>query len=1732
MASESQIIKDRVQGQGNEHGLVDVTPHVGGVPMDQFVAQERVLATQGKTAIIDDAGVGLGHRPKENQATPYNGPLYANGVENFNHSLYAPAPPQISDNYSWNVAQEEAILSGDFSRTGEDARQVKSGMDIETYIVTDLRNSYDTKELLDFGVLEGFDTMDQEERNERLLFESRRLDYGKEQTKHLLAINLMRQGFGTLPMRALDQIWNDLTPAQLHQLRDNYRQGQQDDLQVEIDKMAAQQGEGFTTGVAVGEILQQDIAPFYGAITRVITTNKFLPDDVEMSSIRKVLPGEVRQEIREWWVDAEHEERMKYIQDVAEEFEKIRKGPYASNFTRYGIVENLMGIFTPELMFNSNPQDTVDRVLGNLDTLLGGVVAVGAVAKRGTSVLGLFRSRSTSSVRNAASAAGNRAAVDELDRNIANAAGTYELTPGQVAVPDLPRPTSLRDNLEVAPDSVKDVIAKSEPRRRRVLDNLDDVTGLGLNKADKQRVTDRLIDTMSDADGIHANHRMTHTARLQNDTGIRVTVTYGQGPSNGWHDFGDLVDDLLHLDPNLDIFTIVRRNKAGVLEDVPVTAVELAEFATKGKVPVLIEQGLDPVSASTRLFDGRKLSQVSTDELIEVAQDLDPAGPDFKNIIDVMDARRTGTPEVDMLTQLDGNEFYIQRSQDRFWSTIDKEDLNQAFTHTQVASNLRTHVLAPNATFGDDVFGAFNKAYLKEQATRGDFSELIKPYSNLGQKDKQSVGAIFEWAEDYAKDMYEATRVSKNPDWAEIINQFPNATDKQLAGFASIRTAMDLQYEIFNRRLFRNWQSGGYMTARSVDGSAPNYHGVPLETRPREGEFLNPFTGEAEFLDASGIDDIYANGGSFIKLDLAVDAKGGGGQFDLVFVRSGDYDLGELSKTPLNYYAGYTMRFYEDPMYILKITENGKVNGKVVPGEVTEAIRTAGSSAEGRRFLRRVGRDNGKHFLDRKNPLVRYELRRAKNIDTTEGTLYQKQSLYREGRLFWDERQQQRLPDVNGNLAKIEDVQRTMEKGTALALRQATSEDLFKTIKNAIGNEFGDLIPASKLQSDDISEIITDLKRSRRGATDPNLRKRYDDAIAITKYLQSQMGTDSLLVPVLRDWMVRLSDRLGTVLGQTPGIGRQLERLGGRLESGAASFDPFAGMRKIGWYTFMVLRPFRQLLLQGFQISYLTGIDPTYIGTGRVFKDALALRRGLAKSRKAGFDDGWSDSKMATIMGISKKEYKRLTEEFDRSGLLDTVNVHSFNPRANAAGKADINSGRFMYNGRVIGAKVVNTLQQGFDQGEKMNLAYTYMVAVRRAKKKYGIGITELSRSQYDEIAQDASNLALAMTRPNKFSYQSGAPGVTTQFLSFSHKALLGMLGANPSLTKLDGLKIAASTYLLFGSNIFGAEDWTREQLSRMGLTNKAEDEVLPGVSLQDLLAAGMIETSFNAVGQATFDHWKDLNIAQVLAPGANVVDIYKNFLEVGTDMSVGFEDFAGPSGTPISGFLKGMKFVSMNWDNDARSPAEKFLDAADLITREVFPVVNDANRAYMAYQMGVWMDKDGDTLPLQATMNSIIARGFFGIRPEDEGALYRMKFQHWQEQGNIDDAVRANQTYLKQLLTNWDAGTYGDEQVYKMVGALMSLYEDAPEGTRREIYRRSLLDGTFEEKSVVAILAEFAESGTAKMDVLLPWIDQQQDMTEEQKQQMRDYVIGVKEGYQGADERFQHLQNQDRNLD
>ena len=1562
----------------------------------------------------------------------------------------------------------------------------------------------------------------------------------------MLAMQMLNSGFGSQPERVLEQQYRDLPAPQAQALFSQYKNSRRKELETIIDRIAASQGEGFTTGTAAKEMVLQDIVPFYGAITRVLGTNKFLPDNVEIGILRRGLPGEVRQVLREWWVGATHEERKNYLESLEKQWNDVRKGTNSKFYTRYLVIENLMGAFPDTLLDKSDPNDSFDRVLGNLDTLLGGIVAVGTIAKRGTSIFDVFKSNNSNMTRQAAAAIGNKKALEDLDASIRAGSGDSGITASESALSDMPKPHAMVEDLEVVPDSVKDVIVQGERIGKHVLDDSESLTGLGLNKADKDDATVKFVKELSDSDNVHPMSKMTTTEDLPSGTGIRVSVVMGKEPGAGWNDLGEMLDTIKELDPtNMQNFEILRRGPDGTLVPAGVSPAELKAFADDGVLPVMLEQLLDPMNQTSRIFKGKKLSKVSQQDL-EDALNYELVGrdtQDWTNIRRELNRRGSEAPPADALLAYKGEDFYFRRTQERYWMPIDKIGLSGSWTHTWVPTWLRWATTNNSKLSG--FYTPFRMAHGIETGLKEKLMLIYQPFYKLSTKSQQTVQTVLLHTEEYAKDMFEATGVARGPRYAEILDEFPDITEAQLRGYAAIRTGLDVQYEMFNRRLYRELLNQGRVTARFTDPNAPNFHGTRL-TSVEEGKFYNPKTRQIEDLTKQDLEDLAADGGGIMELDFPIDTPSGGSYTRLI-VRKGEAEFGPLSKSPLNYYEGYSMRFYADPVIIEKVVRNPTINGRkqytdsewaaLTPAQrdasvSVQAIRTAGSSSEARRWLDRGGNRkkniNGE-YIDKRTPGVTWRYRLGKNIAQTEGTLYQQEALYREGRMFWDTRAMERLPDVNGNDAKVWDTAHSLHKGTAMAVRQTTQEDLFRTMKEGFVNEFSDLPIFSerpmKLRMDDLGEIKKDLNDGILNARDPDLKQRYRQAKEVVNYMRTQLGTDDFLVPKLRSWTVGLAEWMGTAPRPLSGksvidpVERFITRVG-------VSADPFSFMRRVAYNAFMVLRPGRQALLQSLQVTMLMGLDPLYIGSGRIVFDALSLRRGVASLRKSGFSDGWNDKTIAKEMGLTRKEYKRLVEEFDRTGFLGSVDEHLYNARAGRSQNARLDSqsgpmGRFAYDARVQGRGFMDKLAKGFEWGEQNNLTFSYLVAVRRAKKRLKVkDLTKFSKKDWEDIMMDTDGLSMAMTKPNKMGYQSGATGVTLQFLSFQHRAFLTLAGLNPSLSAKDTAKVWAGIYTLWGTNMFGAEDFVREQLSNIGLTNDAGMEVLPGITMQDLLSAGIIESGYNAISKAVGG--TELNLSS-LAPGAQVVDIYMQMYESFIEKPVGMA-VLGPSQNQASGVLMGLSFLEKVWDSERLSPAKKFLGMADMVMREALPGRNDANKARIAYQLGVWVDKDGDSLGIQSTLDALIARGIFGIRPEEEGTIYQMRKVHWENQDNIDNMVKALQPVIKQLTLEWRDSPDIRGKILERAEVVWSAIDDAPEGIKQEIYERVMKEPDFSGVSPLQTIAEATAQGTSNVRKMVPLINQMNSWTPEQKRQMSQFVNEIADGYVETDEQFGQL--------
>ena len=1587
---------------------------------------------------------------------------------------HRPTVPTIA---AFNDVFDAAQIKGDERLVADQLESVKRGATVQDELLDTLMEAYQDDEFRT-KQLAKIHELPPEEQRRMLEYEITRRDAQKITAREGMLIHVFRAGHGDMGLSQFEKMKRSFNVNEIEQFRTQLRDQQITELRREVDKIVAVQS---FEGSGVLQIIQQDFVPVINVVSRIATANIAEGQiDTDIGWFRSLFPGEVRQEIREWFANATPDARVQFVQDLGVAMEEVAKGPLAPYFTEYGTIESYMGIFTDALLEENMPNDLLDRVMGNLDIALESLFGIGVVASvGGRGISRSFRANNAVRARRAARATGNKKLREKLDRELGLVLQEAGEDATEAALVHMPRPPSLVNNREVLSDDLKDVVDRAENIRSEILTNSDDLTGIGLSVDTKVNVVRKELDELDSHDTMVVLPSMSVLEELPNGVGFKYKAVYGQTPNGGWDDMGELLDELSELDPDMTKFTILRRNAQGELEEVT-------------DIPSHIK-GVD-------VDEGYGLNNLSDDELLRMSQQVEPDSDAFKALEEEAMRRAHGQEYVgDALRHYDGEEYFLQLDHERYWHVADTEALGPG-TWRNTPSFIPRGLIPPNARFGANFFNPFDKAYRIEQQTIRRLEQIYKPLNDLNAADRQWVAGAMEWIEDYAK------REGKIPDIATMYSEFGEMTDAQLKGILAVNQGLNVQWELFNRRLYREWHGMGFKTGTPRDSNLPTFHGEQLDqSAARPGKVYDPVTQKQVDLTADQIADLYERGGAVMRLDMAMDIPGETGKAStLVMLDASHYKTGKLSNSVLEYHPGYYSRFYEDPFYIVK------QSGKEVDGRrtdlVEDAIRTAGSVEEAERFLRRFATLDPRRgvWVNDTDPSKTYKVSRAQELDQTESSLYAKQALGREGRLFWDKRNFDRLPDVNGNRAPLEDPVKALTRSTVMATRQTTHEDLMKQLKKAFELEFKDLLGPS-FHSDTISETIRRLQKERKSITEPAVRTRYEQAIETAKYIRLQQGTDEVFVPLMREQAVRVAGWISRMSGRikSPLITEAGFKLSKVLDNYAAGMDPLRAMRATAFHMFMVFRPVRQLLLQGAQISFLTALDPLYIGSGRVFKDGLTLRSSLMALTKSGYDDGISWAKRAKLMGMSQKQLRRLVAEFDRTGLMDTVDVHAFAGGAKRPKTAKTKVGQ--------GYKDVAGFMQriGFDVGEQANLSFTFMVAMRRYMKQADItDLMKLDRGDWDEIANQAQALALGMTKPNKMAYQSGVLGNMFQFLSFSHKAVLTMFAQNPAITRMDAFKIAATSYVLFGANMFGAGDYVRDKLNSLGLGRYA-DQMLPGYgkSLVDFLTVGLIQTSINTIGRATAEEWKDIDTS-FAAPGVNVIMLYKELIMGIAEAPWGTA--MGPFGNIASNTIDGLNFAQkMFAGHQEVSDIDKALRTVDYMMRGAMPQYNDIATAIIAANTGRWVSRSGKVLPVEfePTWTTLLARGAMGVRTEEELAWYRANNEQYHTKAQMRNIIEANRDWLLTNLALYYEGKLDGEFFEQQLEMLASWVEDWPEHLRVEILRQSLITENAEGKSAITLMVDNIKQHDLDIVGIL---EQFPDMPGDAKRELQEFIEEV----------------------
>lgn len=1634
-------------------------PMIDGVPMNDFLVNERQANRRGETQQFTDEGTAFDPRDEKLSLIDVQDqgpdslidPVTRPKVDAGNANDSADIEMLLAQAGGYDVPKENRALN---IQNGQGALEVNAPRTPENLTIDLAKKQVEEGYVTEFLGLDTIGELSGEEQFERLQFAVNFIDIRRATVEEMLAIAVIQQGVGGVTEEQFKGINEQYTFLEKESLRKQMMTEQTQLLRNSLNEFVADQGWD-TWYEATADVAIQEMIPIYNVLSKVGFQEVFMRElNIEDGS--RFFLGSRRNEIREALVALSVPERQAAVRNIIDEVRKLQsKEGWGNGLRMFNVLENFEAIFTEGVINGDDSADSFDLFFGNFESAaetLFSFISIMKIGKKGFRQV--FRTADASTISKNARASGARQAGREANTRLTASldalgeAGEVD----DLAAARLARPEEFVDERTVDLPGVRKLTERLDRVEGKVLDASRGRLSRTLNEQEKEAVVNGVTDKLELGDSAVISPSMSVVKETPDGAIVRAVIT--KNGDEAWNNFDELLPDLLDMDPTLENLKVMRRGADGTIEHVEMTADELARIATFNA------KGISDADLIAR--SGKTTNQIEFALLEREA------------------ARRAGASR--SVDELIGDEFFLQYDHFRPWHPTDKVAFGgSSFRNT--ANSLVRMFLTPNAKFGDDIVGTFQDNYLSGARVNARMQQMFKPFYGLKPADKRAVEHMYEWGEDFAKEN------GKGPTLFDYHANFTDITEKQTLALVALRRGFDAQYEVFNRRLWLEFQGLGYQTARSTDASMPRFHGKNLNREDVAGQTVyDPVSGTEIKMSGAELDQLYLDSGSVMKIDIPIDVPGSNGarKVDMVLIDPDSYKVGDLSFRPLEYFDNYSYRFYEDPYYVVKRQRGGTLNGAARGADdyTEEAIKTAGSQLEGETFLGRIGTrtvDSNGRVIWKDSDGFEYDIVPARNIEQGDNVLKQKQSLHREGRLFWDSRNVDRLPDVNGNRAKVMDFTKSLERGAQLASRLNSEEDAIRSLKNAFEVDFGKVagIKVGDMAIKDIGVIISDMQRTLRATTAPETKLRLQRAIEVAKYIRQMEGIESKAIPIFRSMLLKSAV--------------WVERMGiptGKVQKFAQNVDPIRAARSAAFYSFMVFRPVRQLLVQMSQPLFLTGIDPLYVLSGKGLTDSIALRIGHGRFINSAFDPGYSNKVLAKMMGLTSKEFKTLIKEFEKSGAIDVVDSHAF-----AGGSASfhrvatpdpglINATTHKVKQGVVG--VTSLARKGFDLGEGFNKLGTYNVAWRRVMKEKGYkSLTELTEADWAKVKIDTDNLSLAMTRPNNAPYQSGLLSVSTQFLSFTHKVAQAMLGANPALSKVETGKMWASMYVLFGANMFGARDYVRQNMIGLDLDIYL-DQVIPdypgipnGTTVIDLLSGGLIQTLVNKTMEWTDDDWQAID-TENFTPVLNATQFYEMALE--GVLALEPAALLGPFGNRATAALRAFDFAANTVEGlDNMDVADKFTLIAKHVTMELFPQFSDIVLAHLSYDLGRMYHKSGESLDLEPTWAAMVARGLVGAHTMEEVAFFRMQ-DSIQDSDKLTFALQRDiKRYLKQYHFLHQRGEISDDEYDDVVRIAGHLAGYAGEGRKWEVLKGAMLgslDDDDPSESVIQLWAAGAESG------------------------------------------------------
>lgn len=716
--------------------------------------------------------------------------------------------------------------------------------------------------------------------------------------------------------------------------------------------------------------------------------------------------------------------------------------------------------------------------------------------------------------------------------------------------------------------------------------------------------------------------------------------------------------------------------------------------------------------------------------------------------------------------------------------------------------------------FGPDIFNRLTSDVMRAAVVQKMHTGFVRTMLALPKKEQYMVSSLLKQGEEVATASGRGTTFTVQ----QIKAMHPEVPDTVIKSYYEARMLADEMYDLANGQMRAEYFREGVKSIHSTSGHVG--FGRPLQTADEAiGDIksaqnyttlhvYDPETGTFSALKRTDIDALYAKGSRLVRMEELIQGKGFQEATHVIVDKSNR--VKELPMNVLPRVNGYYPHIYASNYIIYGVSKAGN---KVA---LSTAKTIADAKAEMARLSARMGKMKDAPYttFDYKfDRSLRDPLTAEKDVGgpifnptakvygtRTGGTLANASKQYGD----------HMVDPVEALLRGMEIVSHSVTKGNLIKNMEARLYNTLRLVEHETGQKI--IKDPTKLVKtpDDINYVSVASKDLQKATA-------YMQQIDMVRHIPDSVETQ--LAQIL-SWSTELFHALATKVAKVPlpgakSVAADITRLEEKLATAASKgVDPMRMLTEMGHRVYIAGNPIQQFALQMSQALMVSGVAPRDLplAMSKALPMQTLVNMRISMNSGANLPEAYKKALAiaAKLSGTTEAKLDKMVGVLERSGLIDTVSVHSqIRTAARSQATTRMLAAASTQNQGTAGRITMDVLRKlddatfgnlstiGFEAGEQLNRIATFLSLYQRDVRK---GIANLDQPAYiQKLTGEVNTLVGAMLRETSMGYQRGWLKAAFQFVAFQHKmATMMLFSKNLSLSQKVG--IGVSQFLLFGS--------------------------------------------------------------------------------------------------------------------------------------------------------------------------------------------------------------------------------------------------------------------------------------------------------------------------------------------